>query len=277
MNLRGMRYEIRLLEATCLSFPSFRRVHSIHILFAILFFQITSPAYAATPEEQFKNANEAYRAKKYVDATSAYESIVMQGYKSAPLFYNLGNAYYRQNRVPQAILNYERAKALSPADEDIQHNIKLANLGVTDKIEPLPEFGLFIFAHNFLSLKTSSGWSVLSVIFMWLSLLAAALYLFTRTGAMRKTGFYTGIACLILAGVFYICATQRNAIEERRFAIIYAPVSYVKTSPEDKGQDAFYIHAGTKVEVKDNVGEWINIRLADGKSGWIKKDEAEVI
>jgi len=98
-----------------------------------------------------KQANELYTSGNFKEAAQRYEAIIGQGYTSAEVYYNLGNAYFKMKDIPAAILNYERANLLSPKDEDIQFNLDLARTYVVDKIEPLPEFMLVIAAKNFRS------------------------------------------------------------------------------------------------------------------------------
>lgn len=51
----------------------------------------------------------------------------------------------------------------------------------------------------------------------------------------------------------------------------------MKSSPDEKGTDVFVLHRGVKVEITDELSDWVKIRLADGKVGWMKKEMMEVI
>ena len=245
--------------------------------FLFMLFLAPSLSFAKTPEERMKDGNDAYRLNHFKDAFREYDSLRKEGYKSAALYYNLGNTYYRMNKNPEAILYYEKARLLSPGDEDIDHNLKIANLSVTDKLEVVPELGIIKFFNGVLSWKSSSSWSSLCLLFLWISMGLIAVYLFLRILTIRKLGFFGSIILLILSITCFVFSRYRHSIEEKKSAIVFASISYVKSSPDENGKDAFYIHAGTKVEVKESLGEWMNIRLADGKTGWMKKDEAEQI
>src|SRR6266699_3354761 len=102
--------------------------------FLIIILLISCGANAEDMKRKFEKANTLYQKKQYKEAAGTYEAIRKEGYSSYQLFFNLGNALYRQNDVPAAILNYERAKRLAPSDEDVQYNLQLANLKITDKI-----------------------------------------------------------------------------------------------------------------------------------------------
>ena len=268
MNFRFTILDLRFISSKLVK-PLF-----LSMLFVFTF---SFSAFAKTPEEQMKTGNEAYRLNHFKDACSEYESLVKEGYVSGELFYNLGNTYYRMNKSAKAILYYEKAKLLLPHDEALENNLKMANLSVTDKIETLPELAIVSFFKSIISFHTSSGWAWISIILLWLALAGAALYLFTKSLALRKTGFYSSIILLFICIVCFVFSRYRHEMEDQKFAIIFAEVSYIKTSPEENGKDAFYLHSGMKVEVKETLGDWINIRLSDGKTGWMKKDEVENI
>src|SRR4051812_4383220 len=87
----------------------------------------------------FNKGNTFYQKEEYDKAIEQYDKLLKQGYESSELYYNLGNSYYKTGNIPSSILNYERALKLSPSDEDIILNLKLANLKIIDKIEPLPQ------------------------------------------------------------------------------------------------------------------------------------------
>ncbi len=249
----------------------------IKILTFVFGIILPSLIFAKTPEERMKAANDAYRINHFKDASETYESLLKEGYSSAELYYNMGNTYYRMNKIPKAILYYEKAKLLMPGDEDLDNNLKIANLSVTDKNEILPELAIIRYFNNFISIRSSSGWIKISIFFLWFALVSTAIYLLLSKLLFRKIGFYSGILFMILSISTYIFGNFRNQLENKKFAIIFSEVAYIKTSPEDNGKDAFYLHSGTKVQIKETLGDWINIRLSDGKTGWMKKDEVEII
>lgn len=230
-----------------------------------------------SPEQLFSQANAQYKNKDYKKAAELYESVKNQGFESAALYYNLGNSYFRSGNIPQAILNYERAKKIRPDDEDILHNLKIANLSVTDKIEPLPELELSRFFRKIVNTYSSGGWAIWAICLLWLSVTAMALFFLVNSRRIKKAGFFTAIISFSLFLVFILISLQRNSYENMNYAIIFSAVSYVKTSPETQSKDAFYLHAGTKVEIRETIGEWSYIRIADGKTGWLKSNDLEKI
>jgi len=155
-------------------------------LISIIYFLSLGTLIFAQPSAQMKEAERLYSANNYTEAIKAYESILKQGYESADLYYNLGNAYYKNNEVTKSILNYERAKLLAPGDEDIKFNLELVNQFTVDKIEPLPRPFFVKWWNSLINSNTSNGWARLSLICFIIALIGASGYIFTSTVTIGK-------------------------------------------------------------------------------------------
>ncbi len=116
---------------------------NIAIILTVILLSGISFSFASEETTTFQQGNEYYQQKHYDKAVETYEKLVQSGYEGTSLYYNLGNAYYRTGKVGYAILYYEKALKLSPGDDDIIHNLNIANLKIIDKVESLPEFFLF--------------------------------------------------------------------------------------------------------------------------------------
>lgn len=226
--------------------------------------------------ELYKSANQLYKANQFDSAATVYEKIIHQGYKIPEVYYNLGNCYYKSKNVSQCILNYERAAKLAPQDEDIQHNLKLANLMVIDKIIPVPQLGIILTWNSLVSSRSSKGWGTLALIFVWLALLVFTIYIFINS--FRTVTGTAGIVLLIISATFLSFAYKQSDKEQNPdTAILTASNAFVKSAPDSNGNDLFMLHEGIKFVMLDRVGEWNKIRLADGKIGWIEKGTFEKI
>lgn len=232
----------------------------------------------AQPEKQFKEANDWYAANEFAKAEKIYEAIVGQGYESAELYFNLGNACYKNNELTKAVLYLERAKLLSPNDEDIQFNIDLVNQFVVDKIEPLPKPFFVKWGQSIVNMFGSNGWAAFSIICFILALTGVGLYIFSRNTNYRKIAFSLAIAFFALTTVTFVFAgNQKSKITHHNYGVIFTPTVTVKSSPDNSGTNLFVIHEGLKVQIKEELGSWYNIRLADGNSGWVLRSVLEKI
>lgn len=222
---------------------------------------------------------QAYTDGKFSDASAAWTSIEETGQKSAKLYYNLGNAWFKQGNYPKAILNYERALRLDPSYSDARYNLEFTGNFVQDKIEPVPEFILESVARKVCYSLDSNTWAVMFLVLLAAALVMGLLFLLGSSAGRRRVGFYSGIALLLLSVVALdFSFWQKSDSVKTDAAIVMSPVVSVKSSPsEGSSKDLFVIHEGTKVTILDEVGTWKNISLADGRQGWIPTGDVEII
>ncbi len=230
------------------------------------------------PDEAFIKANELYIGGSYEEAIIVYEQIINSGYQSPVLYYNLGNAYYRSNIIPSAILNYERAALLSPGDEDISFNLELARLHVRDRIEQLPDFFLNRWWNNLRDMTSAARWAYISLFTFITALFLLSAFLVSSSIIIKKTFFW--LAVIIFFGSilsFSLGLDQKNYIRNHSTAIVFSPVVSVKSSPDVNSTVLFVIHEGTKVWVRESIGEWRAVRISDGNKGWLHKNAIRMI
>jgi tetratricopeptide (TPR) repeat protein len=195
------------------------------------------------------------------------------------LYYNLGNAYYRLDNITSAVLSYERALRLKPNDKDIWHNLEMANDKTIDKITPENRM-FFLKWYNSLSMMFGmDGWAWCSIVMIALSLLSFLVYLFAERNSMCSMGKYCSVIFILLFIFSLIFAfRQQDRINSRDEAIISAPSTVVKETPNENGKEKFLLHEGTKVKIIDSgMSEWKEIRIADGRTGWINVSKMEII
>jgi tetratricopeptide (TPR) repeat protein len=243
------------------------------VISLISFFSSLS-THAATKAE----ADSAYAQGHYQQAAKLYEELLKKGV-SVDLYYNLGNAYYRMDEMPRAVLNYERALMLSPGDRDVRFNLQMARSKTIDKITPESEMFFVTWYHSLVNFSSVDGWARLALITLALAIVLALVYLFASPIWLRKMGFFGAFALLLVFIVANIFAyAQKQSFVERSGAIIMAPAATVKSTPAKQGTDLFILHEGTRVDITDGtMREWKRIRVADGKEGWIETSQIEVI
>lgn len=243
-----------------------------------LLFVILANTCQADPEELFLRANELYGQEMYHDAITLYDSIISMGYESAGVYYNLGNAWFKLNDLPNAILNYERARKLAPGDEDILFNLHVAKTKTVDKIEPVPELFLYTWWRSLYTFFSSETWTIAGIVLFFLFFFCLAFYLLSRIMWIRKTAFYSGIVILILSVFSIFLGFERYKAEKSEDeAIVFTPTVTVKSSPRENSVDLFVIHEGAKVSIIDEFEGWYEIRIESGSIGWMPASSARII
>jgi tetratricopeptide (TPR) repeat protein len=218
-----------------------------------------------------------YSKGMYADAATLYATLIDKHNIANPhLYYNAANAFFKQNEIAQAILYYERALKINPDDEDIRHNLVLAQQFVMDKIDAVPVFFVVRWLDAIPQWMHADAWGYWSI-----AAFAAALALLLLTKVFvrsRRKFMISAVAVLALSLVLLrISVIAANNAQDKTRAIVMLPVVMVKSSPDQNGADLFILHEGTKVEMLENIGTWSKIRIADGNQGWIAKNGIETI
>lgn len=242
----------------------------------ILAILITATVFAQA--DLLQKGNELYIKNDFKQAIDVYNQLLMTNLESPEVYFNLGNAYYKTAQYTKAILNYERAKLLSPDDEDIDFNLQVANQHVVDSIQELPGIFIVRWWNSLVNSQTTDKWAVISIIAFVLFLTSAGLYFFSRIGDIRRIAFWTAcflVTCSVFSWSF--AAKQKGRMVNHSFAIVMQPTVTVKSSPSEKGTNLFVVHEGLKVNITDKLGDWLEVRLADGNKGWLLTDSIERI
>ena len=225
-----------------------------------------------------QDADAEYSKGNYQQAIKDYEELLKAG-ESAEIYYNLGNAYYRTENITRAVLSYERALLLNPADDDIRFNLQMARSKTIDKITPESEMFFFTWYRSLVNLMTIDGWAHLAIASIILTLILALVYLFAGHLTLRKIGFYGGVLFLIIFLLSNLFAfQQKQMLMKRNGAIVTAPSVTIKKTPVANSADQGVIHEGTRVDIiDDTMRDWKEIHLADGREGWIPASQIEKI
>lgn len=221
---------------------------------------------------KFAQANEHYRKGELVQAIEAYEAVIQSGPENGHLRYDLGNAHLKSGNLGQAIGNYLTAQRLMPRDEDLAANLALARKRVTDRIEP-PRPGALS--------RTAFFWvHVLSARELLLgAAIAAALALALLTVREIRSSEWMAWAAAAAGLLALACGAGllwRTAFAAR-VAVVEPAEIEVRAGPERSATTLFRLHAGAELRVDDAEGDWLKVSLADGKRGWLRRDEAFLV
>ncbi len=231
-----------------------------------------------TPDELWAKGNNAYINGNFSKAVGFYTQIEERGLASLPLYYNLGNGYFKLGETAKSLLYLHRALKLDPSDADTKYNIEVVQAGTKDNIESIPQFILVEWNEIISSSLSIVGWSVISLV-SWVALLTfLIIFLLSRQLSKRKMGFYGMAISLVLMVISTTYAIgERREIVNNNEAIVMTQSLSAKSSPTTTSTDLFVLHAGTKVEVISSLEGWSKIVIADGRQGWVESKLLEVI
>jgi len=235
-------------------------------------------ASAQTPEVRFSEANNLYTSGDFSGAAALYRKLFEEGLRSDNLLYNAGNAYFKSGDVASAILFFERARLISPADEDINYNLQIVRSRVSDRFEEIPPL-FFVRWFDFVSLLTTTNrWAIIAITLFILSLAAGIIFLTKSRARGRLMTFWLSVAALILTLISVSLAMRNNSlVNHNSKAVVMCSILTGKSAPGEGGSELFVIHSGTTVTVEESLSEYSEIRLPDGTKGWIKTDCIEKI
>jgi len=235
-----------------------------------------SNVHAGEIEDQFSRANQHYANGKYEEAIALYEKLIQSSVSSGPLYYNLGNAYFKLGRIGKSILNYERARRLMPQEEDLLANLSYVK-NLVEQAQPQEEYRLYEKA--FLEVRdlfSESSWALILltvytfIFVMWL------LAIFSQR--MRKTALGWSWVFIFMAMVAFVFTSAKiSATETEREGIIVQNVADVRYSPSATGAVAFQLKEGIRAQILRTDNDWCYIRLTRDKIGWVSRPAIEEI
>jgi tetratricopeptide (TPR) repeat protein len=231
-----------------------------------------------TTDSIFNAANKQYTEDKYDNAIQLYQTIRSKGYESVELYYNIGNAYYKLKQYPKAILNYEKALSLDPANINVKYNLAKARIYIIDRIDEIPEFIIKRWSYRVITSISSNSWAIITIVVFLLSLALFLVYFLSMHLSIKKAAFYIGLLTVFFTvASFCFSYKAKSLMIKSNGAIIMTPTVTVKSTPSETGTNLFIVHEGTKVYVIGQLDSWYEIKLSDGKQGWLMKSDIEAI
>lgn len=236
-------------------------------LFNILLFLLcSSSCFAVAPNELWSRANNAYQQKQYDSAISYYQQLVKVQTQNPLVYYNLGNAFYKNNKVADAVLSYERALFYDPTLSNAQDNRLLAKSRIPNAIKQIPEIFFIRWWQQLTAAHTLTRWSILSLV-LFLSFLTMILL-----RILRKSTFPVQLYFILplINSLMLICAfTAANRATHSKLAVVMANNATMTIMPNSyKGQSL--IPEATTVEIGEQKSNWIAVTLPDNRAGWMQ-------
>jgi tetratricopeptide (TPR) repeat protein len=239
---------------------------------------LSSSLQAQQPEQRFREAADAYASADFQDAIRILLSLERDGYAGYEVYFNLGNAYYKNGNLGASMLYFEKALLKDPGNEDVLHNIRVVRARTRDRVEPIP---LLFFVRWWNDVKNGflpGTFFTWSVVFLWLFTGALFVFFAFQRVVLRRAALFVSL----LAGVFFILSltlysARLEQLSAHRSAVIMPDEVTVRSAPDASGVESFIVHEGLKVQILESRDDMYHIRLADGKDGWIPRASAERI
>jgi tetratricopeptide (TPR) repeat protein len=229
-------------------------------------------------EQLFNDGNALYNQGNYAEAIDKYMAILETNVHSPELYFNLANAHYKLNHVAPSIFYYEKALLLQPKNTAVQNNLGFAHNMTIDAIDTLPEVGVSKWIKNLSHTLSYDAWAVVTILLAFCFLAFVLAYYFSFTSAKKRIAFVGSTFVLIGLCVTLALAFHKfNLDQKNNPAIVFAQESLIKTEPNLRSENAFKLHEGAKVLVLDEIGKWNEIKLSDGKKGWIPSEDIKAL
>lgn len=230
---------------------------------------ITSFCFAQN-EQLFEKANGLYNSEKYTEAIQVYQQILSTKEHSASLYFNKANAHYKLNQIAESVYYYEKALQLDPENEDVLTNLAFANNMRIDKIDVIPTTGFSKIFSSIVNMLSFDSWAVLAIVFMVLFIVMFVAYTNSKFANRKRLFFIVSLVGLLFS-VFSVAFAyqQETIVNNEKYAIVFSKESQVKSEPKFNSDEAFQLHAGTKVRVFEDFEGWTKIKLTNGSVGWI--------
>lgn len=233
-------------------------------------------------------ADSAYMADDFVTALNLYKEAISTDGTSAALWYNIGNTEYRLGNMGKAIVAYERSLRLDPSNADTRANLDFV---ASKAIDRTADKGSFISntADSIATSMCADAWAWTALACFVLMLASVALYIFSGTIILRKTGFFSAIILAVATAALIIITLRAAGIATSETeAVIISKSTILSTSPrepKDRTEEAMMLHEGTRVSIIDSVSapgdttglKWYDVRIDNAHRAWIKSSDIEKI
>ncbi|MBS1782681.1 MAG: tetratricopeptide repeat protein [Bacteroidetes bacterium] len=223
----------------------------------------------------WQKANQLYQQKNYDSAIIYYQKIATLLPQNALVFFNLGNAYYKHNQIGMAVLNYERTLSIDPDYTAAKDNLELSQKRIPNRI-PEPNDIFFVRWWKDLTKSTLANvWAITGFCFFILSLTLIGLKRWVKLAIqlptqLSKLLFLLSLSTLALAYV----STQRMLRHNK--AVILIGETPLRTEI-NATKSSLLLPEGTVLYTEQAQGNWVKVKLPDGRTGWVEKSSLEQI
>lgn len=239
----------------------------IILLFAYLFFSVGNVIATESVNDIWLKANAFYQQKNFEEAIIWYEKLAISKPENTPLYFNLGNAYYKANHIGQAVLNYKRALHCDPNFKAAKENLELTFNRIPNRIQTLPDIFFVQWWKSITRASLTNFWTILSLVFF-------LIFIGLLTTKKIKLNFnYPNYLNVLMFTFICICLLFSFVSTHRKFQIREAVVM-VHDAPFQQqlanGSNKSLIPEGTVIQLQSINGQKAKVILPDGREGEIE-------
>ncbi len=228
------------------------------------------PAHA--PEEFFDSATSYFEKKDYDDAIKQYEALISSGCISGNIFYNLGNAYFKNGQIGKAILSYERAMLLIPGDSDLAVNLRYVK-SLMKQSDPMGQTSPWavVFRKALMYNTLGEYFCIISFVYVIVAVLLTWILITRRRNPMAMSFLTLTVGLIVLL----LSVTGSKIYHLERCGIVLQEITDARYEPRENSETNFPLFEGMKVYVLREERHWVRIKRTDGRIGWIKSGDIE--
>jgi hypothetical protein len=254
------------------------RLTGLHLVLMVLFLS-TPSLWADDPNAAFDTANKMFEQGRYPESAAAYEQLLQSGQRSATVYFNLGNAWYKAGQLGRAIAAWRSGERLAPRDPGLRFNLQFARQKVSGS-EPAagPAW------ERALTGLTLNEWTVIAAVAIWLWFLLLALRE-VRPGLRNALRGYTltaGLGALALIGCV---GAAGNLYLHTTAAVVVVPEAIARSGPLEEAKVLHRFRDGLELTVLDRkeltVGNqkqtWLQVSDGTSRTGWLRSDQVVVL
>jgi tetratricopeptide (TPR) repeat protein len=259
-------------------FSAWFRRRGLHLVLVALFLLIPSLR-ADDLNAAFDTANKLFEQGRYPESAAAYEQLLQSGQRSATLYFNLGDAWFKAGQLGRAIAAWRSGERLAPRDPSLRFNLQFARQKVSGS-EPAagPAW------QRALTGLTVNEWTVIAAVAIWLWFLLLALREL-RPGLRNGLKGYTlttGLGALALVGCVVAAA---NLYLHTTAAVVVVPEAIARSGPLEEAKVLHRFRDGLELSVLDRkeltIGNqkqtWLQVSDGASRTGWLRSDQVVVL
>ncbi|HPY96359.1 MAG TPA: tetratricopeptide repeat protein [Candidatus Cloacimonadota bacterium] len=238
------------------------------IIVSLFFFSLLSAT--QTNIQLLNQATEAYKSNDFDKALSIYSELEKKIQKNPDIYYNIGNCYFKLNRIGLAILYYKKALVLDSSHALAKKNLNFALKFTLDKQDfENQNFISSFFSRSFFSLSLNALAWVCLILFI---ALIAIIHVFLRQSESYTHTKKMFLISLVVLNIIFVgwSASRFYIYKNNKEAVISSPKVDAYSGPGESFTKLFTVHEGLILKVIKVDNAWTQISLFNGFTGWIR-------